>query len=122
MAQANEQDTIYVAPDGTANDRLGRASRTLPRRRFFNDMPDKGLFVFAAGVGFAGIIYFKLHFYNANYVAALAIVVMVLYGLSAYQLPKVRMRLDRLGDNFYYLGFLYTLASLSAALIQLQER
>jgi hypothetical protein len=46
---------------------------------------------------------------------------MVLYGLLAYQLPKVRMRLDRLGDNFYYLGFLYTLASLSAALIQLQE-
>ena len=30
------------------------------------------------------------------------------------------MRPDRLGDNFYYLGFIYTLASLSAALIQLR--
>jgi hypothetical protein len=120
MAQASEKSTVYVAPDGSAGDRLDRASRTLPRRRFFNDMPDKGLFVFAAGAGFSGIIYFKLHFYNANYVAAGAIALMVLYGLSAYQLPKVRMRLDRLGDNFYYLGFLYTLASLSAALIQLQ--
>ena len=92
----------------------------LPRRRFFDDMPDKGLFVLAAGAGFAGIIYFKLNFYSANYVAAAAVTLMVLYGLAAYQLPKVRMRLDRLGDNFYYLGFLYTLASLSAALIQLQ--
>jgi methyl-accepting chemotaxis protein len=122
MPQAQEQTKIYVAPDGTADDRLNRAARTLPRRRFFSDMPDKGLFVFAAGAGFAGIIYFKLHFFGANYVAGGAVALMVLYGLLAYQLPKVRMRLDRLGDNFYYLGFLYTLASLSAALIQLQER
>lgn len=121
MPNSQEQSKIYVAPDGTADDRLERAARTLPRRRFFNDMPDKGLFVFAAGAGFAGIIYSKLHLFSANYVAAGAIVVMVLYGLIAYQLPKVRMRLDRLGDNFYYLGFLFTLASLSAALIQLQE-
>ena len=28
--------------------------------------------------------------------------------------------LDRLGDNFYYLGFVYTLASLSAALLLLR--
>jgi hypothetical protein len=121
MPQSQKQDTIYVAPDGTAGDRLQRGARTLPRRRFFSDMPDKGLFVFAAGAGFGGIIYFKLNLFSANYVAAGAISLMVLYGLMAYQLPKVRMRLDRLGDNFYYLGFLYTLASLSAALIQLQE-
>jgi methyl-accepting chemotaxis protein len=121
MPQSQEQPKIYVAPNGTADDRLDRAARTLPRRRFFSDMPDKGLFVFAAGAGFAGIIYFKLHLFSANYVAGGAVSLMVLYGLLAYQLPKVRMRLDRLGDNFYYLGFLYTLASLSAALIQLQE-
>ena len=121
MTNSQEQSKIYVAPDGTADDRLQRAARTLPRRRFFDDMPDKGLFVFAAGAGFAGIIYFKLHFYSANYVATGAVVLMVLYGFTAYQLPKVQMRLDRLGDNFYYLGFLFTLASLSAALIQLQE-
>jgi hypothetical protein len=33
----------------------------------------------------------------------------------------VRLRLDRLGDNFYYLGFIYTLASLSAALVELRS-
>jgi methyl-accepting chemotaxis protein len=121
MTQAQDKDTIYVTPDGRADDKLERVAPTLPRRRFFSDMPDKGLFVFAAGAGFAGIIYFKLHFFSANYVAGGAVALMVLYGLMAYQLPKVRMRLDRLGDNFYYLGFLYTLASLSAALIQLQE-
>jgi methyl-accepting chemotaxis protein len=37
----------------------------------------------------------------------------------SFRMPLVQMRLDRLGDNFYYLGFIYTLASLTAALIQL---
>jgi len=46
---------------------------------------------------------------------------MVGYGLIAYNIPAVRFRLDRLGDNFYYLGFIYTLASMAAALIQLRE-
>jgi len=84
-------------------------------------MPDKGLFALVAVLGFAAILFFKLKGFNANYVAAGAVALMLAYGLVAYQLPKVRMRLDRLGDNFYYLGFLYTLASLSAALIQLQQ-
>lgn len=35
-------------------------------------------------------------------------------------IPAVSLRLDRLGDNFYYLGFIYTLASLSAALVELR--
>jgi hypothetical protein len=45
---------------------------------------------------------------------------MVAYGLIAYRIPDVQIRLDRLGDNFYYLGFIFTLASMSAALIQLR--
>jgi hypothetical protein len=39
----------------------------------------------------------------------------------AYRIPQVQLRLDRLGDNFYYLGFIFTLASMSAALLQLGE-
>jgi len=45
---------------------------------------------------------------------------MVLYGVTAYHIPAVQLRLDRLGDNFYYLGFIYTLASMAAALMQLR--
>jgi hypothetical protein len=102
-------------------DRLDAATARLPRRRFLSDMPDKGLFALAATLGFFGILLFKLDGVDANYVAAAAVALMLVYGGLAYQLPKVQMRIDRLGDNFYYLGFIYTLASLSAALIQLRE-
>lgn len=121
MTDQTHSETVFVAPDGTASDRLDRASRTIPRRRFFNDMPDKGLFALVAVIGFAAILFFKLKNFDSNYVAGGAVALMLAYGLVAYRLPKVRMRLDRLGDNFYYLGFLFTLASLSAALIQLQQ-
>jgi hypothetical protein len=46
---------------------------------------------------------------------------MVLYGVASFQMPTVQIRPDRLGDNFYYLGFIFTLASLSAALLQLRD-
>src|SRR6266487_1357745 len=101
-------------------DRLERAERLLPRRRFFDDMPDKGLFALVAVAGFGGILFFKLQGFNGGYVACAAVALMVMYGIVAFQFRRVRMRPDRLGDNFYYLGFVYTLASLSAALLQIQ--
>lgn len=102
-------------------DRLERAQRMLPRRRFFSDMPDKGLFALAAITGFAGILYFKLKEYDADYVAGGAVFLMVGYGFCAFQFRRIRLRPDRLGDNFYYLGFIFTLASLSAALILIRR-
>lgn len=107
-------------PRGRAEDRLDRAQRTLPRRRFFSDMPDKGLFAFVAVLGFAGILFSKLNGFDADYVAGGAVALMLAYGFVAFQFPRVRIRPDRLGDNFYYLGFIYTLASLSAALLQIR--
>jgi hypothetical protein len=97
-----------------------RSARGLPRRRFLNDMPDKGLFGFVAVFGFANIIALKRYSYDPDVVAGLAVALMVGYGLIAYRIPEVHLRLDRLGDNFYYLGFIFTLASLSAVLIQLR--
>ena len=84
-------------------------------------MPDRGLFAFVALGGFGGILWGKLNGYGSNYIAAGAVAAMVLYGMAAYRIPAVRLRLDRLGDNFYYLGSIYTLGSLSAALLQLNE-
>jgi hypothetical protein len=92
----------------------------LPRRRFIDDMPDKGLFAGIAAVGFASIISLKVEQFSPESVAAFAVALMLVYGYIAYRIPLVRLRLDRLGDNFYYLGFIYTLASLSAALIELR--
>jgi hypothetical protein len=107
-------------PQDGGETRLDRAQQTLPRRRFFSDMPDKGLFAGVAVTGFAGILISKVRGFDADIVAAAAVVLMVAYGFVAFQYRRVRLRPDRLGDNFYYLGFIYTLASLSAALLQLR--
>lgn len=103
-------------------DRLAAAARILPRRRFFDDMPDKGLFAFIALVGFLGIIFLKTRTsVSSEVVAVLSVAAMVLYGIIAWRLPTVQIRPDRLGDNFYYLGFIFTLASLSATLLQIES-
>jgi hypothetical protein len=106
---------------GTDTKGAPEASRSLPRHRFFDDMPDKGLFALVALGGFAAVIWLKVRRHDPETVAIVAVCFMVVYGLIAYNIPAVRFRLDRLGDNFYYLGFIYTLASMAAALIQLRE-
>jgi hypothetical protein len=92
----------------------------LPRRLFFHDMPDKGLFAAFALGGFTIILGFKTWGISAEVIAILAVASMVMYGVIAYRMPSVQLRLDRLGDNFYYLGFIFTLASMSAAILQVQ--
>jgi hypothetical protein len=99
--------------------RIDLAVKTLPRRRFFSDMLDKGLFALVAVLGFPLIIGLKLYDVDARLVAGFAVASMLAYGVIAYKIPAVHVRLDRLGDNCYYLGFIFTLASMSAALLQL---
>jgi hypothetical protein len=98
-----------------------KAAFMLPRKLFFDDMPDKGLFAGTAALGFALIIILKVEAVGPELIAGLAVAFMFAYGFIAYQIPTVHLRLDRLGDNFYYLGFIYTLASLSAALVQMRN-
>ena len=112
---------MSIAEAETAQNPPALQSRRAPRRRFFNDMPDKGLFVLVAIAGFAAILFLKTHGVDPNYIASIAVALMIGYGVIAYHIPDVYMRLDRMGDNFYYLGFIYTLASLSSAIMQLQN-
>jgi methyl-accepting chemotaxis protein len=118
-------DMMGPAPSGPARV-LDSAQRKLPRRRFVDDMPDKGLFLLVAVIGFGAILWLKTHNVgsgaiirlSSDHIALLAVALMLIYGLFAMQITQVRIRPDRLGDNFYYLGFIFTLASLSAALMQ----
>jgi hypothetical protein len=106
---------------GDVPNRLAAAARTLPRRRFFNDMPDRGLFAAFALAGFIAIVFLKTEVsIPSRIVAGLSVSAMLLYGVTAWRLPAVQLRPDRLGDNFYYLGFIYTLASLSATLLEIE--
>jgi hypothetical protein len=116
------RDNIFMdTPAQITNQPSGGPAHGLPRRRFFDDMPDKGLFALVAVVGFLSIVGLKYRNYNPDLVTAFAVSLMVIYGLVAYRIPAVKLRADRLGDNFYYLGFIYTLASLSVALMQLRD-
>lgn len=119
MADLAQDNEAHLKPD--TDTRLDRASRLVPRRRFFSDMPDKGLFALVAVGGFVGILILKLNELNADAIAAGAVALMIGYGIAAYQFRRVQLRPDRLGDNFYYLGFIFTLASLSAALLMLRK-
>jgi chromosome segregation ATPase len=82
-------------------------------------MPDRGLFVVVTVLVALIILVVKAAGAPAAPVAVFAVGSMLAYGLAAYRLPAVRIRLDRLGDNFYYMGFVFTLASMAAALLQL---
>lgn len=104
-----------------------RRPRLLPRLEMFSDMPDRGLFVLFIFVGFLLIFGAKTALWYlgvpGDYSIEIAIgaaVVMIVYGILARRISAVRLRPDRLGDNFYYMGFIFTLASMSAALVQLQ--
>ncbi|MCB1385340.1 MAG: hypothetical protein KDJ29_19980 [Hyphomicrobiales bacterium] len=112
-------------PPGDAKGRSKTAAndRKLVRRRWHTDqMPDKGLFAIIAFIGFAMIIALKIFTALPSWIVAiLAACVMFAYLVIALRMPKLVLRLDRLGDNFYYLGFIFTLASLSAALMQIQN-
>lgn len=110
-----------------AGDRL-----PLPRRPWFDDRLDRLLFLLFFGGGFALILAIKLagqalvtfrgEPVAPRLLAAFAAAgLLVLYAFLASQTRTFRLHPERLGDNCYYLGLLYTLASLSAALIELER-
>ena len=49
------------------------------------------------------------------------LLVMGAYLAAAFSLPRLALRKDQLGDNMYYLGFMLTLVSLTATLIQYSD-
>src|SRR5207249_5959019 len=64
-------------------------------------------------------LYIGLHFllHVHQLIVSFAIVsVMVVYATLVTRLPGLRVRLDQAGDNAYYLGLLFTLISMAAAL------
>ncbi len=93
----------------------------LRRKGFFTDLPDKGLFLGFAVLGFVGIFAAKEMAYSGLPVAFAAVGLLVAYAFLAARLDAFKSNPDRLGDNCYYMGFLFTLASLSAALVALQR-
>lgn len=83
----------------------------LRERQYF----DRWAFLLLAFGGSAAILVFKSQNTNTVAVAAGAALLMLLYAfLAGYGATKLRA--DQAGDNCYYLGLIYTLASLSFAI------
>lgn len=88
---------------------------------FTNRLRDRGFvdqwgFLVFAFVGFAGIILAKLYDVSTQWVAVGACATMLSYALLVGRAGTGRLRADQTGDNCYYLGLIYTLASLSYAI------
>jgi hypothetical protein len=78
---------------------------------------DKFSFLLIFLIGSAGIVTLRAYFSaGQGYVIAWSVSWMLVYLMLVTLVPRYRLRPDQAGDNIYYLGFLYTLVSLSVAL------
>lgn len=94
----------------------------VPRTRLL-DGAEKIVYFFALLAGGAFILLGKSYGWLSAWAAAIfAIVCIVLYAGFAWTSQRENpVRADRLGDNCYYLGLVYTLASLIASLIAIDR-
>ncbi len=105
---------------GSLRAKLARLPAPKPRK--VSVWPDHGLFVLAASFGFVGILSARLSGLPGLPTAVASVALIVLYALMCWRAGWFADQPDRLGDNCYYLGFLLTLASLSAALIAVESQ
>ncbi|WP_375699361.1 hypothetical protein [Pseudophaeobacter sp. TrK17] len=82
---------------------------------------DRAAFIIAFGVGIVGGIILKLAGAHPFLAAGFSAIVLVSYALVAWAGGRVKIEPEAIGDNCYYLGFLFTLASLSFTLYQMAD-
>ena len=100
---------------------MSDATDGLVYRNRLSTVEDKWLFLAALLCGFAGIFALKLLGYPQLVITAWPVGCMLLYLAVVLLQPAFRLRDDQTADNFYYLGFLYTLGSLAMALWRFLE-
>ncbi len=82
----------------------------------FSERFDKWLFIISFGIGVALILLLKALEVNQFIVTLAPLTVMVVYAVYVFGTKRYQIRADRAGDNLYFLGFLFTLTSLSHSL------
>jgi hypothetical protein len=91
-------------------DRRARVDRN--RFVYLSRMP----FLIAAVLGGGSLLAMKYYAIDQVFITAAACAIIVGYWAIVASVPVLRIREDQLGDNCYYLGFLFTLSSLAYAL------
>ena len=95
-------------------------------RRFIHDvMPreilDRTVFAVAFGLGVGGVLLLKTMQVHPFLAAGYAALVLVLYAIIAGIRGRIKIESETIGDNCYYLGFLFTLASLAHTLYLISD-
>jgi hypothetical protein len=80
---------------------------------------DRAAFILAFIAGVGGGVFLKLLGVHPFITAAYAAVILIAYAVSAWLAGRLQIEPEAIGDNCYYLGFLFTLASLSYTLYQM---
>jgi len=86
-----------------------------------SDHLDKAALVVAFLGGAVGAWYIKFLGFGPFWAAGWTVGAMLLYVAAVTALGRLQIEPEAIGDNCYYLGFLLTLASLSATLYQLSQ-
>ena len=88
---------------------------------FARESLDKVVLALAFVVGAAGTIWLKLADTHVLVVAFFPVVVLLFYVVSCLSLRSIGTEPETIGDNSYYLGFLFTLASLAITLFRIRD-
>jgi hypothetical protein len=96
----------------TVEEAAGKRSYRNPLSDYYDQILFFALFLIGSG----GIWLLKLGGFHQLVVTSFPLALMVLYAAIALITKRFRLREDRVGDNIYYLGFLFTLTSLAYAL------
>lgn len=93
-------------------------TRRRAKERYLGNTLPKYFFIFFAAVGSASIWLLKRYVPESGgeIAAVVAVALIVIYCALSYSKRLLTIREDIIGDNAYYLGFLFTLTSLSYAL------
>ena len=94
------------------------ASRRIVHKNPLSDISDQALFFTFFLIGSSLMLVLRKLGLPQYIVTAAPVSLMAIYALIALTSKRYRAREDRVGDNLYYLGFLFTLVSLSYTLWQ----
>jgi hypothetical protein len=86
------------------------------QRSVIGGWPDVLAFGAAFVIGLSAYFILRVSEINQMWISATLVGIMVVYAVIAGGLPRLRLRRDQGADNTYYLGLLFTLASMAFAL------
>lgn len=82
---------------------------------------DRASFLIAFCVGVAGGIILKMIGVHPFIAAGFSAIILISYAVVAWAAGRIKIEPEAIGDNCYYLGFLFTLASLAFTLYQMAD-